>query len=170
MKRGPPCIAGRPQLAASNYPRGQAKPCAAVTNYTGSGVRTRCRKRSRDRASRRETCICEMPSRAAICVCVMFSKNRSRSTVRSRQEARRATATVATSSTLSIGIEISEGARTDRPSSASPPPSECLRTGWCTRWRRSVLHDFFSVDAQRGGDFACGGCPTQLVRQFSRHS
>ncbi len=109
--------------------------------HTGSGVRTCCRNAASDRASRRDTCICEMPSRPAIWVCVMFSKNRSLRTVCSRSgNAARSGRTVSMSSTFSRLVSISPKVWViDRPSSSSSllrPGRQ--KTGWCKRWMQSA--------------------------------
>ncbi len=64
--------------ATASTPR--CRPCRA----NRVGYCNLSRSRASDFANKRDTCICEMPTRSAICVCVNDSKNRSTSTVRSR--------------------------------------------------------------------------------------
>ena len=106
---------------------------------TGSGARFCSRNAARDRASRRDTCICDIPSRPAIWVWVMFSKKRSRRTFCSRSgSAANRGRTVATSSTLSRFASTSPMVFvTDRSSSSSFPPSERQTTGWNRPWMQS---------------------------------
>ena len=68
----------RCRSATASKPR--LRPC----RVSRAGYCNWSRRRARDFANKRDTCICEMPTRSAICVCVNDSKNRSNSTVRSR--------------------------------------------------------------------------------------
>lgn len=63
---------GRLQLAAISYPASMGPNLMVVPSpkvvsaQTSSGTRTCLRNASKDRASRRDTCICEIPTRSAI--------------------------------------------------------------------------------------------------------
>ena len=118
---------------------------------TGSGVRTCRRNVARERASRRDTCICDIPSRPAIWVCVMFSKNRSVRTVCSRSGkcSQQRSYRRDVEHLVQVGVEITEGVD-DRPSVVfvACPGRRVRRKSGIGAGRDLRLHDLIPVDSQ----------------------
>ena len=127
------------------------------------------RRRARDFANKRDTCICEMPTRSAICVCVNDSKNRSSSTVRSRSgnAASNGPQRFPVLDLIQTGIDVAERVG-DRRRILAAAAAAVDREGVVGAARDQALDHFVTVHVQFGGELRRSGRTAEPLRQFGR--